>query len=555
MRDGEPMAVRSRAAPFVVLSIACAAARGAYASPQDRSRAAAPPQGTLPACATAPLRRTGTVYYFCDCGAGAVRGCVPGDDGRTGTSPAAPRRSLKSAAERFNEMRAGDTVALCRGGAWDAAAPPLANPRCRAGDERGTCDLRDYTPRWAAADAPRPRINAGAALPAAFTMWDDDRPYEGYRFWNLDVHHTSRVHEGPRTFFMIGKQSRVDICNVNAEGGFVAIQAGGAGVTIRNSSFSRFGWDGILGGGSDWLIESNTFTDVGDQATNPPLHGQAHTIYISCGSAAEPCRNIVIRNNRLHTGADGENGYGQCRGVMLILRGWLPGILVENNLFTGSGPYGCGALSLSGSYAYTEIHGALIRRNRIHWGEGATTLAQVDACRDCTIEGNLIDGGGPGSVAIISPQTIPAENASFAQTSGTIIRNNTVRLPRGGVGISVTRDGAGYVVENNAVWVPPGGTCFRVTQPTAAGHPFDVSTFPAPARGTARNYCVDSGAAPSVLWVSPEQRDFRPNPAGPLAGAGHPRSAAELAFGAIAWSPDDPGSARAPPLDIGAFRR
>jgi hypothetical protein len=549
------MTARSRAALCVVAWIACGTARADAGARPPGSAPAALPARPLPPCDGAPLRRTGTVFYYCDCATGAAPGCVPGDDRRAGTSPGAPRRSLKDAAQRFNDMRAGDTVALCRGGAWDAAAPPLANPRCRASDERTTCDLRDYFARGAKPGAPRPRINAGAALPAAFTTWNDDQPYEGYRFWNLDIHHTSRVHEGPRSFFMIGKQSHVDICGVSAEGGFVAIQAGGRDVTIRSSSFSRFGADAILGGGSDWLIESNTFVDNGDQTLSPSTPGQEHTIYISCGSATEPCRNILIRNNRLHTGPDGRDGYGQCRGVMLILRGWLPGIVVENNLLTGSGPFGCGALSLSGSHAYTEIHGAMIRRNRIHWGEGSTTLMQVDACQGCSVEGNVIDGGGPGSVGIISPQTIPADNSKFGPTSGTVIRDNSVRLARGGTGISVTRDGSGYVVENNAVWVAPGGSCFRVTQPTAPGHPFDVSRHPAPAGGGARNYCVDSGASPSLLWANPDQRDFRTNPAGPLAGAGHPQSRGQLRIGAAAWTADDPGRARDVPLDIGALGR
>ena len=99
----------------------------------------------MPACATAPLRATGAVYYYCDCGTGAAAGCVAGNDANAGTDPSAPRRTFANARTRFNGMNAGDTVALCRTGAWNENGGGIYNARCRAGN---TCDFRDYIPSW-----------------------------------------------------------------------------------------------------------------------------------------------------------------------------------------------------------------------------------------------------------------------------------------------------------------------------------------------------------------------------------------------------------------------
>jgi len=265
-----------------------------------------------------------------------------------------------------------------------------------------------------------------------------------------------------------------------------------------------------------------------------------HTIYVACNDPARPCRGVVIANNHLRTDPDG--AWGQCRGHMLILRGYLPGIVVENNLVEGSGVYGCGGVSLSGSFAHTEIRGAVVRRNRIVWGKGRTTLLQVDGCQDCVVSDNLLEhAGGPGSIGMIHPEHASTDPGSTAgPTTGTIIQNNTFRMVHGGVALQVTKEGRDFVIENNAAWTD-GDACYDVKRPTLRH---------------ANNYCrTRGGAAVGAVWVDAPRGDYRPASPGPLAGTANRSHHSPIAIGSVEWSPTDAGVPRVEPIDIGAFRR
>lgn len=515
---------------------------------------AAPEAPDPAACEGSGPRVPGTTHYFCDCRAGAAPGCVAGDDARLGQNPAAPRRTLAAATARFNTMRPGDTVALCRGGAWDENGGELHNPLCTAARP---CTYRDYEPPGASPASPRPRIHAGRSH--GFVAWRGGT-FAGYRFWNLDVRHTDRGHpdrEGPKSFF-IANAAGVDICGVNSQGGYIGVQTTPASpnLTVRHSTFRNHGWDAAYVESAGAVFDSNTFVDNGDQALDPGRGGQAHTLYLACNDPGRPCPGVVIRNNVLRTGADGQDGYGQCRGVMLVLRGHLPGVIVENNLILGQGPYGCGAVATSGSWAYTEIHGARITRNRIFWGSGGggQQMLQVDACIDCEISDNLVDAGGDARTAGLR---VPEQCRSrqdpqvTARTLRNTIRNNTILMRGGGIGIDASAcDGLDYVVENNAVWTAPGGLCFLVSRPTLAGHPFNLTS--------AGNHCSSDASPASALWVNPSgspDGDYRPRVPGALAGKGNPRHHSPLAPASVRWSPQDRGMPRRPPIDAGAFQR
>ena len=505
-------------------------------------------------CQTEPLRRSGTVHYFCDCAAGAAAGCVAGNDENAGTSPAAPRRSLAAATDRFNAMNAGDSVALCRTGAWNENGGQVHNPRCRASSP---CDYRDYIPSWGTSDSNRPRINASKAN--GFVAWHSGS-FEGYRFWNLDVRHTDRGHpdrEGPKSFF-IANATYVDICNVASEGGYIGVQTSlnSHHVTVRHSRFSNHGWDAMYVESPHSVYDSNTFINNGDQSLDPKRGGQAHTLYVACNDPTRPCPGVVVKNNYFRTDRDGVSGYGSCRGVMMILRGFIPGLQVENNLFLGSAPHGCGAISTSGSYAYTEIHDARIRRNRVFWGAGGggQQMLQIDACVDCEITDNLIDVLGDETVVGIRAPEQCRFNQSPQVTGPTIrntFRNNTILMRRGGTGlVAKVCDGRDYVIENNAVWTAAGGTCFEVTRPTLSGHPFNLTT--------AGNHCSNDGIRPDSLWVNPtgkETGDYRPRSPGPLVGKANQSFYSPRAIGTVEWNSTDRGTARVPPVDIGAYSR
>jgi hypothetical protein len=112
--------------------------------------------GTSFACPAAQV--TGAVHYVCDCGPGSAAGCVPGNDGNTGDSAQSPWRSYEKARSAFGSMQAGETIALCRGGAFSVGSSTRwMNNRCRA-DKR--CVVRDYTPSWASATTGAPIIAA-----------------------------------------------------------------------------------------------------------------------------------------------------------------------------------------------------------------------------------------------------------------------------------------------------------------------------------------------------------------------------------------------------------
>ena len=59
---------------------------------------------------------TATIYYACDCVAGADKDCVAGNDTNTGTSASAPWRSFERARSQFASLRAGDRIEFCKGG-------------------------------------------------------------------------------------------------------------------------------------------------------------------------------------------------------------------------------------------------------------------------------------------------------------------------------------------------------------------------------------------------------------------------------------------------------
>src|SRR4030065_556223 len=96
------------------------------------------------AWAAEPMR-AGTVHYFCDCGTGASGRWVAGNNTNAGTSAAAPQQTLATGVSTLNSMPSGDTVALCKGGAFNALNGfNITRSTCAAGT---TCvDLREYSP-------------------------------------------------------------------------------------------------------------------------------------------------------------------------------------------------------------------------------------------------------------------------------------------------------------------------------------------------------------------------------------------------------------------------
>lgn len=138
--------------------------------------------------------------------------------------------------------------------------------------------------------------------------------------------------------------------------------------------------------------------------------------------------------------------------------------------------------------------------------------------------------------------------------SGTIARNNTFYFTGAGVGITQNAEGNDYIFENNVTYKSGTGACYNITRPLATGHPFTVTTYPSVATNTAGNYCVNSGAAPSVVFVDAPNGNFKPVSTGPLVGTANQSYYSPTAIGTVSWSPTDPGVARTTPVDIGAMQ-
>jgi len=100
--------------------------------------------------------RSGTITYYCDCGTGAEGDCVAGADTNAGTA-SSPKQTIASAITTLNAASSNDTVALCKGGPFNAAAglsitrsnftPASGSPLINAGNalHGSTLDITDKT--------------------------------------------------------------------------------------------------------------------------------------------------------------------------------------------------------------------------------------------------------------------------------------------------------------------------------------------------------------------------------------------------------------------------
>jgi hypothetical protein len=481
-------------------------------------------------CAAAPLRSTGTTFYYCDCGPGAAQGCVRGNDAHRGTSPSAPRRSWANAAARFGSMNAGDTIALCRTGAWAAGGLEPANARCRAGSggwpapaaNGDTCDFRDYVPSWGSASSPRPRLT-GAFFRFGGTTG-------GYRLWNLDAAGTA-----PNTW-AVGVSDgahHIDICNVNFESrtpwgmdggdadiGVYGFDAPGPLVIRGGSRFAHYSMHGWLGAVIETVVDRTLWEDNANRAhyqstCNPGA--ESHQWYIHQNSATAGSQ--VWTNNEVVTRSG-------CGGNMVGITGRITNALFENNYVhnEGTDPCGqCGGLSSGPTAEGTAVSNAIIRRNRIQgtWG------SVLSCIRNSLVTDNIVTPGigvgGEDSALCYDGNTTHIE----------VVNNTTY-----GGGISFSGSGSNHVLRNNASYRSD-GPCFTFGANVSADH----------------NHCASS--KPGAVWVAPSSdlstANFTPANPGPLIRRANQTSYSPTAAGSVTWNPADPGVRRSPPVDIGAM--
>lgn len=469
-------------------------------------------------CAAMPLRATGVTYYFCDCATGADPNCAPNNaaanDANPGTDPSAPKRSWAAVVSRFNAMNAGDTIALCKGGAWTASSVAnFLNPRCaaaanmRTGANTTTCDLRDHAPPWGGTARPIIRQTASANLLqfASGTM-------SGVRILNLDLEGGGG---GPGGSGDVGQRAVVTqgtitdflICNNVINAWFLGIHLlpdGASRIDIWGNRLTMNSLDAYLGSNINGTIDANYIDNNGSNVAT------AHSIYLQ-GKAVT---NFSFVNNQiLRTGAP-----TVCDGTMLVVHDQYDGLNIENNIIdAGANAAGnCWGMAIAnGGYGTAEYYRNLtIRRNLITGFSYAPIY--VSEAPGPIIENNVIVKPGSGT----GIQVPGAAHIALGDTTTNVtVRNNTIYFPSGasGTGIAVGIEGTGHVIANNSVYMTSGGTCFS-TRLAAGAYTFVGND--ACYNGTwDTTYDNTTHITANPLYTNPPT-DFMPQTGSPLNGAG-----------------------------------
>jgi hypothetical protein len=520
-------------------------------------------------CAAEPIKTTGTVYYVCDCGPGADPNCAPGDDSKARTSRSSPWRTYQKARSTFARIGAGDTIAFCRGGRFDASAGgSWVNQRCRAGNP---CVVRDYSPPWGTGTKAAPKLVSSGQNLLDLANPGNANHEEGYRFLNLEL-------DGSGSGWGVFAYNDVDdvtLCNMVIDGFDIGVHVAGSNppnpgsdgrnerITLRGSRIVNNASMGFLGACDGCVVESNSFDNNGNPGTI--FH---HSIYLSGmrdgNGATYPVTGMRASNNELRHSV---HSNGRCVGTALVAHGQHQELVIENNLIVedvGTADHGCWGIGVvTGRYPDPEFfRNVVIRGNRVV-NVGNVAIG-VSACQRCTIENNVVVQGQPFSGnAIVAPAT--DRRSVDDMLNAVTIRNNTVYYPSGisGTAITLGAEGSGHIVASNAV-VSAGGTdgfkCFNLgLAPASYYSDHNLCWFPPGSRG-------EWGAGYSTLakWQSassldPASRNADPkltNPAAPdyyfipvssspLVGAGDPRQSSAI---------DLLGKPRASAPDIGAFQ-
>jgi hypothetical protein len=441
-------------------------------------------------CQLPPLASaSGPVFYFCDCGAGADPGCVPGDDGADGAAPTSARRTFEAARSAFNALPAGGTVALCRGGAFTVSGTRWSNPSCRADDR---CVVRDYDPGGVDPDA-RPLVRAlnGSHV---FSLEDggDANHEEGYVIANLRL---TSVDGGGWAVFAYNDVDDVRLCHLDIDGFGIGVHAAGSNppeadsdgenenIVLEHSRVTNCADQGWLGGCSGCGVRYSVFDNNG--------FARAvfnHNIYFS-GSNVGVAHGMFAIGNDLYRSAAVD---GVCAGTSLVAHGNHDGLLIEDNFVhedVGAAGQGCWGIAVDTGYASAESFVNVTIRGNVVADVGNLAIG-VNACSSCLIENNLIISRQPyGARAIAAPDR-PRE-ANDLPMNAVTVRNNTVVSVTGGTGIAVGGDGTGHIVVSNAI----------VTEDTASAWNCLQLDLPASAYAAVDNNLCDYSTAPGGEWV------------------------------------------------------
>lgn len=494
----------------------------------------------------------GTVHYYCDCGTGASGTCVAGDDANAGTSSSAPRRTIANAITLMASLSGTNTVALCQGGAFNAAASlnGAYAPGCAAGT---TCtDLREYSPP--SNDTAKPIIT----MATNNNLFHLEENRGGVRIFNLKlIGDNAPADMNNIAFFFYNGVHDIEIGNLDIVNFSTGMdnENGGASptsnISMTGNTFTNNSRFAYYGGSSGTKINYNVFESSGNSTS------LVHTIYENnYGSIAY---GVEIIGNYIH----GQYG-STCLGSVLSSHGAIDGLKVQHNIVTidsASTTGGCYGLEFSNQTNDTHptfFKNAVFSGNTII--NGGNTALLVTTCPGCIIENNLIisDWSYNGNInGIVVPAIV--HRAQDVISDANIVRNNTVwfgpNVTGTGVGIVTNSEGTGHIISNNTVSSVQGsGTlnCFRHDLALTSYAFMDnnhcygtVTTHYEYTHGTnlaawqtyTSSYGFDAhsiGGAPMFASAaSTGSYNFHPNTGSPLIGAGNNVNMSTLDFAGV----------------------
>jgi hypothetical protein len=388
---------------------------------------------------------TGTTYYYCDCGTGADADCINhiGKDTNTGTDIASPRRTIEDAMTRFNSMAANETVALCKGGAFDTPSISIGASRCSAGS---TCnDLRDYSVAGFSSTA-KPIINFSGSSATI----DVSGNKGGVRLLNLSLKGNG-TNEG--FFYYEGAHDAV-MCNLNMDNFtlpvYINTQVGVAApnnITLTGSTITNSTVIGFLGGANNVEISYNNWEGNGSN------NQSNHTLYFA---SSFEISNMTVVGNYIH------GQYGpKCSGSSVEGHGEFNGFLFKDNFIsidadkTSPGCWGLSLNNITGDTNSLYLKNLVVSGNTVI--NGGNLGIQVNVAPGAIIENNIVIQNWPYGGA--TGMNIPGYAARSANgdliSTANVIRNNTVwfgpNATGANVGIATNTEGTNHVVSNNAV--------------------------------------------------------------------------------------------------------
>lgn len=521
-------------------------------------------EGMAAACAAAPLL-SGTVHYYCDCGTGAQSGCRAGNDANPGTDPLLPRQTIANAAI-FIRSQAGvnDTVALCKGGAFNATTSlNIGSSRCPTGT---TCnDLREYTPTTFQGTA-KPIINNAAG---AVTLFYISGNVGGVRLLNLRLNgDNGAIRNGNRGFFFYSGPHDVTMCNLDMDGFDIAVTsddgiAQSTNIKLTGSHITNSRRMGYLGSGLNSEVSYNYW------AGNGSSNGLDHTLYIS---SSKPTSNVQVVGNYI------SGQYGpSCLGSIITVHGEFDGLTIEGNEINVDASAnvngGCWGIDLNnGAYPipiyfrHTSVSGNTLRNT-------GNAAIDVEDCPGCLIENNLIIENWFGAAyGIVAPAAAARTTPADAVNTANIVRNNTIYFGPafvnqwgGATGIKVGIEGTGHIISNNTVYYQSSTSsgnfsCFGYSLPLGSyafinnNHCYSAAPYSWVAgRGGLdawKAYAAGSGFDSASFTGNPSftavGTEFTPTAVSPLIGKGNAANGS---------THDITGKVRPSPPAIGAYER